>query len=128
MSLNIPLTPELEQSLRQKFGTSLEREAREIIALAWFAQGRISSPQVASLLELSLEDAQQFLQDRAASTPSSTRQLSVTCEKCEAQDAARERIASKMPSREEWQKIIKKSREAGAAEKQQQLEDTEMNS
>ena len=122
MSLNIQLAPDLEQTLRQQFGTGLEREVRENLAIAWFTQGRISSHQVASLLELELVDALQFLKDRGTSNPLAAEHLAAEM------DAARKRIASKMPSREEWQKIIKKSREAGAAEKQQQLEDTEMNS
>ncbi len=50
------------------------------------------------------------------------------CEKCDAGEAALQRIAAKMPTREQWQKIVKKSRESGAAERQQQLEVDELSS
>jgi len=46
----------------------------------------------------------------------------------DAQQAARQRLAAKMPTRDQWRKIVKKSRESGAAERQQQLEDNEMSS
>lgn len=75
MSLNIQMPIDLEQNLRQQFGSGLEREAQENLAIAWFTQGRISSRQVASMLGLALFDALQFLKDRGAGIPMTAEDL-----------------------------------------------------
>jgi len=71
MTLSIDLPAEIESTLRSHFGARLEERAKQDLAAAWFSEGRITSRQVAALLEMSLFEAHAFLKSRGASLPMS---------------------------------------------------------
>lgn len=69
MTLNINIPADIESALRVQLGPALEDRAKQDLAAAWFAEGRISSRQVASLLGMSLFEAHAFLKSKGASLP-----------------------------------------------------------
>lgn len=69
MTLTISIPAALEETLRNQFGANLEKCARENLAASWFSEGRITSRQVATLLEMSLFEAHAFLKSRGAAAP-----------------------------------------------------------
>lgn len=69
MTLTIDLPADVESTLRSQYGSSLEERAKQDLAAAWFSEGRITSRQVAGLLEMSLFEAHAFLKRRGASLP-----------------------------------------------------------
>ena len=69
MSIHIPLPEYIERSLRIQLGDELERRVKEHLAAEWFAEGRLTSGQVAEMLGLGWVEAQVFLRDRGVSMP-----------------------------------------------------------
>jgi predicted HTH domain antitoxin len=69
MAISIEIPAELESALRRQMGTSLEAEAKQDLAAAWYSEGKISSRQVASLLGMSLFEAHAFLKRKCAWLP-----------------------------------------------------------
>ena len=69
MTLSITIPDDIESTLRSQFGHQLEQSAKQNLAIAWFREGRISSRQVAELLETSLFEAHAFLKSKGASIP-----------------------------------------------------------
>lgn len=69
MTLTINIPAELESTLRSHFGGSLELRAKQDLAASWFSEGRITSRQVAALLETSLFEAHAFLKSKGATLP-----------------------------------------------------------
>ena len=71
MTLSFDIPADVESALRLQLGPALEQQAKQDLAAAWFAEGRLTSHQVASLLSVSLFEAHAFLKSKGASLPMS---------------------------------------------------------
>jgi predicted HTH domain antitoxin len=69
MTISINIPAEIETALRIDGGPSLDERAKQDLAAAWFAEGLITSRQVASLLGISLFEAHAFLKRKGVSLP-----------------------------------------------------------
>jgi predicted HTH domain antitoxin len=69
MSINIDIPSEVGSTLRSQFGHGLEERARQDLAAAWFSEGRISSRQVAKMLDVSHFETHRCLKERGAFLP-----------------------------------------------------------
>lgn len=75
MTLSFDIPADIESALRLQLGPSLEDRAKQDLAATWFHEGRITSRQVASFLNLSLFEAHDFLKRKGASLPMSLKDV-----------------------------------------------------
>jgi hypothetical protein len=71
MTLTLDIPDDVEAALRLQLGPDLEKSAKQELAASWFREGRLTSRQVAALLEVSLFEAHAFLRSAGASIPMS---------------------------------------------------------
>jgi predicted HTH domain antitoxin len=71
MTLSIDIPASIESTLRCQLGPTLELQAKQELAAAWFVEGRLTSRQVAELLGVSLFEAHAFLKSHGAALPMS---------------------------------------------------------
>ena len=64
MTFHIEIPDSIAESLRSRLGNRLERKALEDLAVQWYGEGLITAGQVAEMLGVAWQEAQQLLQSR----------------------------------------------------------------